>query len=126
MAIRATNIIIIYFVLGAVMFGGGAVSWDDSGPTKYFVDKTGDKVSPNEENEESLTGVDKAITSLIGTFGGPVLLVWNLFVGFVSAIHWPLFVLMDNGAPPRVTILLGGTLTGMFYAASIRLVKSSA
>lgn len=126
MAIRSTNIVIIYFVIGAVMFGGGAVSWDNSGPTQHFVDMGPDSVSPNEDVQDDLEGVGSAITNLIGSFGGPVLLVWNLFFGLVSFIHWPLFVFSDVGAPVEITVLLGGTLTAMFYMAVIRLVKSSA
>jgi hypothetical protein len=53
-------------------------------------------------------------------------LVWNLFAGLVGFIHWPLFVMFENNVPPRVTILLGGSLTAMFYMSVIRLVRSSA
>lgn len=125
--IRASRIIILYFVMGTVMFGGGAVTWDNSGPTQFFVELGDTGVSPNEENTAgNLEGIDGAITNLIGSFAGPVLLVWNLFAGIISYIHWPLFVFMDAGAPISVTVLLGGTLTAMFYMSVIRLVKSSA
>lgn len=123
--IRASNIVIIYFVVGAVMFGGGAVTWDDSGLTKYFIDNE-DGVEPADQAEGNLLGVDNALTNLVNTFSGAALLVWNLFAGLVGYIHWPLFVFIDSGAPPRVTILLGGTPTVAFYMAAIRLVTSSA
>lgn len=126
MPVRATNVILMYFIIGVVMFGGGAITWDDTGPTKYFVNMGPDGVSPADDPASNLEGVGGAITSLIGSYGGPVLLVWNLFAGLVSFIHWPLFVFMDAGAPPRVTVLLGGTLTVMFYMAVIRLVRTSA
>jgi len=124
--IRASNIIVIYFVIGAVMFGGGAVAFDDSGLTQFFVDMSGGDVDASNQTGENLTGVSGAITSLVGSFGGPAILVWNLFAGLVAFLNWPLFVLIDSGAPPRVTVLLGGTLTVAFYMAAIRLVRSSA
>jgi len=126
MPIRASQIVLMYFIIAAVMFGGGAITWDNSGPTKYFIDMGPDGVGPSDETSSNLEGVSGAITSLVGSFGGPAILVWNLFAGIVSFIHWPLIVLWDNGAPPRVTILLGGALTAMFYMATIRLVRSSA
>lgn len=124
--IRASNIIMIYFVIGAVMFGGGAVAWNNSGLTKFFITNSGGDLAPSQQTGENLTGVSGAITSLVGSFGGPAILVWNLFAGLVAFLNWPLFVLIENGAPPQVTILLGGTLTVAFYMAAIRLVRSSA
>jgi hypothetical protein len=126
MPLRASHIVLIYFVIGAVMFGGGAVSYDDSGVTQFFVTKDPDGVSPADEPEQKLDGVSGVITNLVGAFGGPAILVWNLFVGLLTYIHWPLVVLIENAAPPRVTVLLGGTFQVAFYMAAIRLVKSSA
>lgn len=121
-----TRIIVLYFVLGALMFGGGAVSWDNSGPTQYFVSQDQTGVSADSQPREQLGGVAGAITSLLGQFGAPLILVWNLVVGLVSFLNWPIFVLVENSAPPRVTVLLGGALTVMFYGSLVRLVKSSA
>ena len=127
MPLRASHIIMIYFIMGATMFGGGAVSYDNSGVTQFFVKQDGDGgVSPADGPESKLTGVSSVITNLIGAFGGPAILVWNLFVGLLAWMHWPVVVLIENAAPPRVTILLGGTLVVAFYMATIRLVKSSA
>jgi hypothetical protein len=121
-----TRIIVLYFVLGALMFGGGAVSWDSSGPTKYFVSQDQTGVSADSQPQQQLGGVAGAITSLLGQFGAPLVLVWNLVVGLVSFLHWPIFVMAENSVPPRVTVLFGGGLTVMFYGSLVRLVKSSA
>ena len=126
MPIRTSEIVIVYFVVGALLFGGGVVSWDNSGPTQYFVDISGGDVEADNGPSDNLSGVSGAITSLVGSFGGPVILVWNLFAGLVAFLNWPLFVLGDANAPPRVTLMLGGTLTVMFYMSVIRLVRSSA
>jgi len=121
-----TRLVVLYFVLGAVMFGGGAVTWDDTGPTKYFVSNDAVGVSPDDRARQNLGGVAGAISSLVGQFGAPLILVWNLVVGLVSFLNWPLFVMMENSVPPRVTVLLGGSLTVMFYGGIVRLVRSSA
>jgi len=121
-----TRILVVYFVLGALMFGGGVVSWDDTGPTKYFLSQDEVGVTPDEQPRQTLGGVAGAITSLVGQFGAPLILVWNLVVGLVSFLHWPIFVMVENAVPPRVTVLLGGSLTVMFYGGVVRLVRSSA
>lgn len=121
-----TRILVVYLVLGALMFGGGAVSWDDTGPTKYFLSKDEVGVTPDDQPSQTLGGVAGAITSLVGQFGAPLILVWNLVVGLVSFLHWPIFVMVENAVPPRVTVLLGGSLTVMFYGGIVRLVRSSA
>lgn len=124
---HVSNVIVLYFVIGAVMFGGGAVTWDDSGVTAFFVDLGPEgQVSPDAGPEDRLSGVSGAITSLVGEFGGPIVLVWNLVIGLISFIHWPLVVCIEHNVPPRVTVLLGGTPTAMFYMALIILVKGSA
>jgi len=123
--VQFSNLIIVYFVVGAVMFGGGAVTFDDSGVTKFFVDMDGNDVSPDGEPESKLSGLSGTITSLVGQFGAPLVLIWNLVVGVVSFLHWPLTVLIENNAPPRVTLLLGGTFTAMFYMALLGLVTRS-
>ncbi|RDZ99259.1 hypothetical protein DEQ92_20940 [Haloferax sp. Atlit-6N] len=126
MAIRFSRIVLLYFVLGAVMFGGGAVSYDDSGVTKYFIDQDGDDVEAGEQPSSNLQGVAGAITSLVGQVGGATVLVWNLAVGVVSFLNWPVVVFIENGAPPTVTVLLGGAPTVMFYGSLVTLVRSSA
>ena len=89
-----TRIIVLYFVLGALMFGGGAVSWDNSGPTKFFVSQDQTGVSADSQPRQQLDGVAGAITSLVGQFGAPLILVWNLVVGLVSFLNWPVFVMV--------------------------------
>jgi hypothetical protein len=53
-------------------------------------------------------------------------LVWNLVLGIVSFLNWPIVVCIENGVPARITVLLGGSPTVMFYGSLITLVKSSA
>jgi hypothetical protein len=126
MAVVFTRIILIYFVLGAVMFGGGAVSYDDTGVTQWFIEDSGQNVEASDNANENLSGLAGAITSLVGQVGGVVVLVWNLVVALVSFFNWPIVVCVENGVPPSVTVLLGGSPTVMFYGALVTLVRSSA
>lgn len=106
------------------MFGGGAVTFDDSGVTKYFIEDSSGE--PSEKAQGELTGLDSAIATLVGQVGGAIQLVWNLVFGIVLFLNWPLTVMLDNNVPPRVAILFGGSLTVMFYGALITVVRSSA
>jgi len=118
-----SNLVVMYFIVGAVMFGGGAVSWDDSGVTQFFVANDGGDLSPNSELASTLNATDSSISSVIGVFSGGLLLVWNLVFGVVAFLHWPLVVLIEANAPVSVTLLLGGTFVAMFYVSLVRLLK---
>lgn len=124
---RLTRMILVYFVVGAVMFGGGAIAYEDAGIANYFVDQgpTGD-AQPTGQAQEQLNGIGGALTSIVGQFGGTAIIVWNLAVGMFSYLNWPWFVLSSNGAPFRVTLLLGGSLVVMFWTGVIILVRQSA
>lgn len=124
--IRASNIVMIYFILGAVLFGGGVVSWNNSGLTKFFIHQSAGDVGPSSHTQSKLSGVSGEITSIIGSFGGSAIIVWDLFTGLIAFLNWPLFVFLGSGAPVSVVVLLGGTPTVAFYMAAIRLVRSSA
>lgn len=119
------KIILAYFVIGAVMYGGGAIVMDDSGLTQWFIDTDGDQVGVEDQSTEKLEGVGGAIKSVVDAFGGPLVLVWNTVVDFIGFMHWPVVVLASNNAPPKFTILFGGSLTAAFYVSIIGLVMSS-
>lgn len=123
---RITNIIVIYFVVGAVLFGGGAIDYSETGVASYFVEQDGGSFVASDDAQGELQGVGGAISSLVGQFAGPLVLVWNLIVGLVGFSMWPLLTLLSNDAPPRVALLLGGSLTASFYLSLIALVRSSA
>lgn len=126
MPIRASNIVVVYFVIGAVMFGGGAITFDDSGVTQFFLEEDDDELTPDNQTSSNLQGLSGTITNLISQVGGPALLVWNLITGIAVFLNWPIVVLVENNAPPSIVLLLGGAPTVMFYMALIRLVRTSA
>lgn len=127
---RISNVIIAYFVIGAVMFGGGAIDFEEAGVANFFLEQESpDEVRPTTGNESAtgeLDSVGGAITELAELLAGPIIFVWNLFVGLIAYLNWPVFVLISHNAPMGVVVLLGGTPTAMFYMGVIRLVRTSA
>jgi len=123
---RFTRMILAYFVIGSVMFGGGAISFEEAGVAGFFVDDLGDGFGPSENSQNQLSGVGNAIGQLVGEFLGAIQLVWNLIVGLLGFLNWPIIVLMSNNAPPMAVLLIGGTFSAAFYLGVIRLIQSSA
>lgn len=124
---RFSDMIITYLVIGAVMFGGGAVQFDDAGVANWFVerDDSGD-VEAASNSSENLDGTGGAIKSVIDMVAGPILLIYNLVVGLFTYLNWPIFVLASNNAPPMMILLLGVPFSAGFYLSIIRLWRTSA
>lgn len=123
---RFSRIVLAYFVLGAVLFGGGAISYDDAALNSFFVKDTAEGFEANSETEGNLSNIENALGSLVGEFLGAIQLVYNLIVGMLGFLNWPIVVLATNNAPPMATLLIGGSLSVAFYMSVIRLVQSSA
>lgn len=123
---RFRQIILAYFIIGAVMYGGGGINWDDAGLGQWFISNDDSGVGVEDNPTSELEGLGGAIQSVVDAFGGPLILIWNTIVGFVGYLHWPVVVLESNNAPPRLVILLGGGLVVGFYMSLIGLVRSSA
>lgn len=126
---RFTNILMAYFVIGVVMWGGGAIVWDDAGVGQFFInDPTGDTADQvvNAETGTKLNNLGGPITQVVGqTIGGGLIATWNLLVGVIGFVFWPTTVLLSVNAPPSV-VLLGTSLTVAFFGAIMRLVRGSA
>lgn len=121
-----SNLIMAYFVIGAVMWGGGAIDYQESGVAAFFVDNNSGDVAGSEQAESNLSGIGGAIQSVVDMFAGPLIIIWNLVVGLTAFMHWPIVVLEGNNAPPSVTVLLGGGFVVGFYMSLIGLVTRSA
>lgn len=123
---RFSHIVLIYAVMGIVMWGGGAIAWTDSGVAGLLVEDpaTG---AINDATSDQLEQTGGPIQEAAATVGGTGLLAaWNLIVKIVSFLFWPVVTLQGVGAPPRVWVLLGGVPTVAFYATVITLIRSSA
>jgi len=108
------------------MFGGGAISYEDAGVAGFFVDVDDGSVGPSDSTQNELEGLGGAISQLVGEFIGAVQLVYNLIVGLLGFLNWPILVLSSANAPPMAVLLVGGTFSAAFYLSVIRLIQSSA
>jgi len=122
---RFSAILLAYFVIGAVMWGGGAIVWADSGVGGLIITDPADG-DVNRETGEQLEQSSGPIENAITSFGAPLLAIWNLLVKFIGYLFWPITVLQSANAPPRVVVLLGGSFTVVFLGAVIRLIRRSA
>lgn len=123
--VRSSQIVITYLVIGVVMFGGGAIAWDDVGIADHFVDFDDGNPTADGQSGEELNDVGGAIEGAIDSFIGGVVIVWGLVTGLIGFMNWPIIVLNSNNAPPIATALLGGPLTAAFYMSIIRIIRTS-
>lgn len=122
-----SDIILVYLVIGIVMFGGGAIDWDNAGVAKFFVDNPNDgDITVKENATEKTQGVGGAIKSIVDQLAGPIVIVWNLAVALISFMNWPIIVLLSQNAPPVMVLMLGVPFNAAFYLSLIRLVRTSA
>lgn len=123
---RFANIIMTYLIIGLVMFGGGAISWDDSGASEFFLTGGENQSQPqlNPDISQEMENSGGVINNLVTAFSGTLLIVWNLIVGLITYLNWPVAVLASNNAPPIATALLGGSLSASFYLSAIQLWRT--
>jgi hypothetical protein len=120
---RFGSILMAYFVVGAVMWGAGLVAWDTTGAAQEFVD-VGENgtVNANESTAGQLDRTGGVVGQAAQSLAGPILLVWNLVTGFVAYIFWPVTVLQQVNAPPRLIVLMGGAMAVGFFVSIVRLL----
>lgn len=123
---RFTNVVLAYFVMGIVMWGGGAIVWADTGVAGLLIDDPGSG-SVSQDTAGELQQLGGPIQEAAATVGGTGLLAaWNVLVKLIGFFFWPVVTLQGVAAPPRVWVLFGGIPTAAFYVTLVRLIRSSA
>lgn len=120
---RFSDMLVTYFVIGAVMWATGMTDWSDSGLAAWMVTRDG---GVSAEISGGLQGMDGPIRSMINTVGGALLAIWGFMEEFIGFVAWPVAVLHNANAPIEIVVLLGGTVTAAFVGAVIRTVRGSA
>lgn len=124
---RFSNILLAYFVMGAVMWGGGVLAWDEAGVGQFFIEDPGQNTSINEQTSSQLGNLGGPIQAAAGSFaGGGLIAIWNILVQLIGYLFWPIVALLSVNAPPRVVVLIGGTPVVAFFGTLLRLVRQSA
>lgn len=125
--VRFGEVVLTYFVIGAVMWGAGLIDGGQLGVADIFFDisETG-AVTASEEPQGLLDAMGNSIIDVAGGLVGPVLAVWNVITELAAVLFWPVVALRTTGAPASVVVLLGGAPTVAFFMGIIRLVRESA
>lgn len=123
---RFGNIVVAYFVIGALMWAGGAIAWSNTGVGQLFVDTPQDDLGVNETTTGQLEKSNGPVQEAVGALGAsPLLAVWNIIVGILGYLSWPVTVLQSVNAPPRIVVMAGGTMLVLLFASAIRLIRVS-
>jgi len=125
--VRFGEVVLTYFVIGAIMWGAGFIDGGQLGVADIFfeVGQNG-AVQPSSEPQGLLDAMGNSIIDVAGGLVGPVLAVWNVIKELTAVLFWPVVTLRSTGAPASVVVLLGGTPTVAFFMGVIRLVRESA
>lgn len=122
--VQFANVVIGYFIVGAVMWGGGAIAWDDAGVATLFIDdpQTG---ATDKETARQLEQSGGPIQQASQSVSGGLIAVWNLLIKLVGYLFWPIVTVAGANAPPSVIVLVGGTPTVAFYTSIIRVFRGT-
>lgn len=123
---QLSDVVMVYFVIAAVMVGGGAIDLGDAGIVTYFIeedDTGGFEGASNPADQIDETG--GAITTVVSLAVGGIVLVWQLILALLNFMFWPIATLTQNNAPPMAVLLLGGGFTAAFYMAVASTVMRS-
>lgn len=115
---RFGHVVMAYFVIGAVLWGGGAIAWNDSGVTHLVVTGADNStnISTNDQTKDELESSGGPIQEAASSIGGGALIaIWKLITGLLGFMFWPVATLINTNAPPTVVVLLGGVPTLAFY-----------
>lgn len=124
---RFSNILLIYFVMGAMMYGGGVVTWQESGVVSVFIDYSpGEQVEVNKETANDLEGLGGPIQEAAESIGGGGLIAaWNILSNIIGFLFWPITTLLSLNAPLEVVLIFGGIPTVAFFGSVLRLIRTS-
>lgn len=125
---RLTDMMMTYFVTGALMWAAGYLEWTESdvGLADFLLTVGSGNVTGDESVRTNLTDMGGPIGNIVNTLGGGLLAVWNVIENLVDFVFWPITTLQATGAPPEVVVLMGGPPTLAFFGGFILLVRGSA
>lgn len=117
-----SNVVVLYFILGATMYGGGVVGADDAGLVDTFVDDP-DTGGVNSELADDVSKADEPIRETLSTIGGgEVVALWGALTALLDVLFWPVVTATAVGAPASI-IVLSGTLTASFFVGFLVFIR---
>jgi hypothetical protein len=122
---RLSNIILVYFMIGAILWGGGVISWQENDAGAVFL-KTPDSntVQGNSSVTGDVHGLGDPISQALSTVaGGSLIAVWSFIKKLIGLTFWPVTVMIAMGAPVRLQVLIGGSMSLMFVMAFLKVFR---
>jgi len=135
---RFSHIAVIYFLMGVIVFGSGAVPPGQMGVDEQlgiatmFIDVDGADVTANETSVGGTEEQNGMLDNLIGPVknalntitGGALLAVWGPISKLTGFYAWPVTVANSIGAPLFVK-MLSGVLVASFSFGVFRVFRAS-
>jgi hypothetical protein len=129
---RFSHIAVIYFMMGVVVVGTGAVPYAELGIGEVFIDVQGQDVSVDDESIVGSGDGGGMITNLIGPVanalntitGGALMAVWGPISTMSGAYAWPL-VTANHLDAPRIVVMFSGVLVASFTFGILRVFRAS-
>jgi len=129
---RFSHVAVVYFMMGIIVVGTGAVPYAELGIAEVFIDVQGQDVAVN---DTSITGNGDGggmITNLIGPVknalntitGGALLAIWGPISKMSGAYAWPLVTANHLGAP-QIVVMFSGVLVASFTFGVLRVFRAS-
>ncbi|RDZ65978.1 hypothetical protein C5B90_06420 [Haloferax sp. Atlit-12N] len=124
---RFSHILLVYFVMGAMMFGGGVIEWNQSGVVGIFVEYSpGEQVDVNQDTANDLERLGGPIQEAAESIGGGALIaLWSILSNIIGYLFWPITTLLSLNAPLEIVLIFGGIPTVAFFGGIITLIGST-
>lgn len=126
---RLGAMVMAYFMIGALLFGGGAIPAEETGLVGTFVDFDNEGVNEEEVGTDEgglLSNLVGPVENALNTVaGGGLIAVLNKIDAFLGFVAWPWTVMSYWNAPFIVRMLVAGPLTVAFTVGGLRVLRSS-
>lgn len=133
---RFGHVVVIYFMMGVIVWGGGVVDFTETGLVGSFVnvdETTGEAnvnnssiIEPGEEDNsgilENLLGPVKEALDTVA--GGGVISAFQAVDRFLGFFAWPVTTTKAIGAPVEA-VALSGVLVVSFVFGAVRIIRST-
>lgn len=123
--VRFSNIVIAYFVIGAVMWGGGAIAYGNSGLAQEFIDISDGSASGDQGLLNSISNMDVPILSSAASAATGLIAIWGILEKIIAFLFWPLTIVATAGFPLRIQVLVGGVFMVGFLMSLLRVIRGS-
>lgn len=105
-----------YFVIGVVMYGSGLITYDQIGIVSFlFEGQTtgGEGIGVFKESADVL----RSVGSILGitAFASAILATVDFLTSLFTFLFWPFIVLQSSGVPFTISLLLGGSVSFLFF-----------